>query len=201
MVKIFMVEEGRLTPVDKPVFSRGDTYVVDADDKIWIWIGSNSTVDEKFVGALLADKMDKERKSRPSVRTVEEGKEPKEFLALVKGMKIVDKDLAKSILKKVEVEKHEPVMYKISAEEYEKLEDVKFVQVPLSKESLSSDDVFLIDTWDKIYIWQGKNASVKEKVAGGRIARMFDAERAGVQKEIFVEEGDEPEELKRILNL
>ncbi|MHA1606161.1 MAG: hypothetical protein ACTSWP_01225 [Candidatus Freyarchaeota archaeon] len=201
MVKIFMVEEGELTPVDKPVFSRGDTYVVDAGDKIWIWIGSKSTVDEKFAGALLSDLIDKERRGRPDVETVEEGKETKEFLAAVKGMRIVDKDLAKSILKKVGVEKHEPVMYRISGEEYEALEDIKFVQVPLSKEELNSEDVFLIDTWDKIYIWQGKKASIRERVAGGRIARAFDAERAGVQKEIFVEEGEEPEELKKILDL
>lgn len=45
-MRIFIVERGELSPVDKPVFSRGDTYVVDAGDKIWIWIGSKSTVDE-----------------------------------------------------------------------------------------------------------------------------------------------------------
>lgn len=49
-------------------------------------------------------------------------------------------------------------MYKISSEEYETLEDIKFVQVPLSKNSPSSEDVFPIDTWGKIYVWQGKKA-------------------------------------------
>lgn len=43
-------------------------------------------------------------------------------------------------------------MYRVSSEEYEALEDIKFVQVSFSKESLSSEDVFLIDTWDKIYV-------------------------------------------------
>ncbi|MEM3594661.1 MAG: hypothetical protein QXS27_08010, partial [Candidatus Jordarchaeaceae archaeon] len=106
---------------------------------------------------------------------------------------------AKSILKKTEKKTHSVVMYRISGEEFETLDDIQFVQVPLSKASLDSEDVFLIDTYDTIYIWQGKKSSVREKVVGGRIARKFDAERVGVQKEVFVEEGEEPDKLKKIL--
>ncbi len=116
-------------------------------------------------------------------------------------MRIVDADLAKSILKKLEKETHPNVMYRVSSEEYDTLEDIQFIQVPLSKKSLDSEDVFLIDTYDKVYIWQGKNCSVREKVVGGRLARKFDVERVGAQEEIFVEEGNEPDELKELLGL
>ena len=204
MVRVYIVREGGYEHVEQPVFSvfsTGDTYIVDAGDRIWIWLGEKTTVDEKFAGAFISDLLDKERRGAPDVETVEQGKESIEFRKAVGGMRIVDADLAKSILKRVEKETHPVVLYRVSSEEYDTLEDVQFIQVPLSKKSLDSEDVFLIDTYDKVYIWQGKNCSVREKVVGGRLARKFDVERVGVQEEVFVEEGDEPDELKEILGL
>ncbi|MBS7250745.1 MAG: hypothetical protein KIH08_09200 [Candidatus Freyarchaeota archaeon] len=201
MAKIYLIKEGDYEEIMQPVFSTGDTYVVDAGDRIWIWLGEKTTVDEKFAGAFISNLMDKQRKGKPRVETVHQGNEPLEFRKTVGPMRIVDQDLAKSMLKKTEKKTHPVVMYRISGEEFETLDDVQFVQVPLSKASLDSEDVFLIDTYDTIYIWQGKKSSVREKVVGGRIARKFDAERVGVQKEVFVEEGEEPDKLKKILGL
>jgi len=201
LAKIYLVKEGDYEEIMQPVFSTGDTYVVDAGDRIWIWLGEKTTVDEKFAGAFISDLIDKQRKGKPRVETVHQGSEPLEFRKTVGPMRIVDQDLAKSILKKMEKKTHPVVMYRISGEEFETLDDIQFVQVPLSKASLDSEDVFLIDTHDTVYIWQGKKSSVREKVVGGRIARKFDAERVGVQKEVFVEEGEEPDKLKKILGL
>jgi gelsolin len=201
LAKIYLIKEGDYEEIMQPVFSTGDTYVVDAGDRIWIWLGEKTTVDEKFAGAFISDLIDKQRKGKPRVETVHQGSEPLEFRKTVGPMRIVDQDLAKSILKKTEKKTHPVVMYRISGEEFETLDDIKFVQVPLSKASLDSEDVFLIDTYDTVYIWQGKKSSVREKVVGGRIARKFDAERVGVQKEVFVEEGEEPDKLKKILGL
>ncbi len=64
MVKIYIVKEGGYEYVEQPVFSvfsTGDTYIVDADDRIWIWLGEKTTTDEKFAGALVSDLLDKER--------------------------------------------------------------------------------------------------------------------------------------------
>jgi hypothetical protein len=201
LAKIYLIKEGDYEEIMQPVFSTGDTYVVDAGDRIWIWLGEKTTVDEKFAGAFISDLIDKQRKGKPRVETVHQGSEPLEFRKTVGPMRIVDQDLAKSILKKTEKKTHPVVMYRISGEEFETLDDIKFVQVPLSKASLDSEDVFLIDTYDTVYIWQGKKSSIREKVVGGRIARKFDAERVGVQKEVFVEEGEEPDKLKKILGL
>ncbi|WXG40439.1 MAG: hypothetical protein WED07_06430 [Candidatus Freyarchaeum deiterrae] len=201
MAKIYLVKEGGYEQIAQSVFSTGDTYIVDAGTKIWIWLGEKTTVDEKFAGAFISELLDKERRNEPKVETVEQGSEPMEFKKTVGAMRIVDQDLAKSILKKTAKKTHPVVMYKISSEKYETLEDVQFTQVPLSKDALSSDEVFVIDTYDAIYVWQGKNCSIQEKVVGGRLGRQLDAERVGVQKEIFVEEGDEPDKLKKILGL
>ena len=68
-------------------------------------------------------------------------------------------------------------------------------------DSFNPEDVFILDDRqnDNTYIWVGKDASVKEKVVGGRFARAFDVERAGVQNEIFVYEGEETAEFKKLL--
>ena len=95
---------------------------------------------------------------------------------------------------------HEPVLYRISSEEFETLDDIQFIQVPRKRSSLESEDVFLLDNYDIVYIWQGSNASVREKVVGGRVARKFDHERVGYQRELFVEEGDEPDEFTKLID-
>lgn len=117
LVDIYIVREGGYEHVEQPdfsVFSTGDTYIVDAGDRIWIWLGVKTTVDEKFAGAFVGDLLDKERRGAPDVETVEQGNEPIEFRKAVGGMRIVDADLAKSILKKVEKETHPVVLYRIS---------------------------------------------------------------------------------------
>jgi hypothetical protein len=201
LAKIYLVNEGGYEEISQPVFSTGDTYIVDAGKKIYIWLGEKSTIDEKFAGAYISELLDEERHFEPKVVTVEQGNEPTDFKQAVGPMRIVDQALAKSILKKTAKKTHPAVMYKISSEKMDTLEDAKFTQVPLSKDSLSSDEVYLIDTYDTIYVWQGKNCTIEEKVGGGRIGRQLDRDRAGVIKEIFVEEGNEPDKLKEILGL
>jgi len=72
MVKIYIIRESDYEQVDQPVFSTGDTYIVDAGDRIWIWLGEKTTVDEKFAGAFISDLLDKERRGAPDVETVEQ---------------------------------------------------------------------------------------------------------------------------------
>ncbi|MHA1277027.1 MAG: hypothetical protein ACTSQI_07305 [Candidatus Helarchaeota archaeon] len=199
---IYLINQGELEKIDKPIFTTGDSYLVDAGDKIWIWIGADATVDEKFSAARLSTVIDVARRGKPKIVSVEQGREPKDLRTLLNGLKIVDKDLAETLLKHVEKEVWEPILYRISSEEVDTIEDIVFMQVPCTKESLDSEDVFLLDdrTNNRTFIWIGSRANVKEKVRGGQVARKFEVERAGVQEEIFVDEGEEPEEFKRILN-
>ena len=64
----------------------------------------------------------------------------------------------------------------------------------MDKDELKTDDVFILDTWDDIFVWRGKNATAREKFDGTILARQYDAERVGVQEIELIEEGDEPEE-------
>ncbi|NVM05119.1 MAG: hypothetical protein HWN67_22550, partial [Candidatus Helarchaeota archaeon] len=200
---LYRIEGGELKKIDEAVFTSGDAYIVDFIDTIYVWIGKNASVDEKFTGAHVATMIDAVRSGTPKIITVDQGSEPLNFKAKVGVIKIVEKDVAESILSHYEKPVHEPILYRVSSEEYETINDIQYIQVPLSKDSLDSEDVFLLDdrTNDKCYVWVGKDATVREKVVAGRISRKFDVERVGVQYEIFVEEGDEPEDFKKILGM
>ena len=200
---IYLIDKGELKKIDQPVFTSGDSYLVDAGMQIWVWIGKDSSVDEKFSAAHLSTLIDASRGGAPKVTTVEQGDEPKELRIALGGLKIVEANVADTLLKKVEKPVYEPVLYHIKSEDFETINDIVYKQVPLTKDSLDPGDVFILDDrpHEKIYIWVGSGSNAKEKVVGGQIARKFDAERAGVQEEIFVDEGEEPPEFKEILGM
>ena len=199
----YRIEKGELKKIEKAVFTTGDAYVVDKGNIIYIWIGKEASVDEKFTGAHIATMIDSQRSGEPKIITIDQGQETKEFKTACGGLKIVDKDVAESILSHYEKPYMKPVLFRVSSEEYDNIEDVEYIQVPLSKDSLDAEDVFILDDAgnDTCYIWIGGSANVKERVVARKIAMKFEDERAGAQKEVFIEQGDEPEEFKNTLGM
>lgn len=207
-MKVYMINKGELKelPEQKAVFSSGDSYLVDSvdiDGNIWLWHGKNASPDEKGTAAAAAKKLDDEKGGKPKVITIDQDDftpNSRRFRSLcnehLEGLMIVEKNLAESFLVHYEKEKVPPSLFKVSSEEFETINDIQYVQVPLKKESLDPDDVMLlfIPDEDKTYVWAGSQANVKEKVTGGKIARQFDKKMPGVQEEIFIDQGDEPEE-------
>ena len=190
-MKLFLVDQGNLQEVSKPVFSKGDVYVVDDDRTIYVWIGSKASVDEKTAGAAQARTLDQQRGGAAKTITVDENQESSAFLKLISSlgaMKVVEKNIAKTLLKDVSTgdwagfEEWQNVLYRVSAEEFEGINAMKMIQVPFTKESLESEDCYVADLGNKVYIWQGRTCNVKEKVKAGQWARNIDAERAGSQK-------------------
>jgi hypothetical protein len=112
-------------------------------------------------------------------------------------MKVVEQNIAKTMLKDVvtgdwaQFAEHKNVLYRVSSEEFTDINAMKWIQVPFNKSSLDSEDCFVADLGNKVYIWQGKNCNVKEKVKSGQWARQIDAERAGEQNEKIFEEGND----------
>lgn len=189
-ITVYHIQKGKLVIVPEPGdFGRGDCYLVDAGLKIYLWIGPKSSVDEKFLTAASAVMRDTARRGKADIDRVEGGNEPDEFKALFDDFRLTDHD-TEGILKKVQLEKHEYKLWRIRREGNETF----FAEVPLEKDSLKSDDVFLLDLYDDIYVWRGKEASAREKFDATILARRYDAERVGVQEIDLIEEGDEPDE-------
>ncbi len=187
---VYHVQKGRLVRMPDPgSFGRGDCYLVDAGLKIYLWIGPKSTVDEKFLTAASAVMSDTDREGKADIDRIEGGNEPEEFKALFDDFQLTDED-TEGLLTKVHLETHEYKLWKVHRDG----DETFFAEVPVSKDSLKADDVFILDTWDDIFVWRGKGASAREKFDGTMLARRYDAERVGVQEIELIEEGDEPEE-------
>ena len=206
-MKLFLINKGELVDIKNPVFSTGDVYLVDDQNTIYVWIGSKCSVDEKTTGAANARTLDQERGGAAKIITIDEGQETPEFLKAVASlgaMKIVEQNVAKTMLKDVvtgdwaQFAEHKNVLYRVSSEEFENINTMKMIQVNFSKDSLVSEDCFVADLGTKVYIWQGKACTVKEKVKSGQWARQIDADRAGAQNEVIFEEGDDAEFLAAI---
>jgi len=204
---LFLVDQGNLKEISKPIFSMGDVYVLDSGNTIYVWIGSKCSVDEKTAGAAQARTLDQQRGGAAKIITVDENQETAGFMKAVSSMgamKVVEKNYAKTLLKDVSTggwagfEEWSNILYRVSAEEFDGINSMKMVQVPFSKDSLDSEDCFVADLGNKVYIWQGKTCNVKEKVKAGQWARNIDAERAGAQNEKIFEEGDDTEFLAAI---
>ncbi len=201
-MKLFLVDQGNLNEISKPVFSMGDVYVVDDGKTIFVWIGSKASVDEKTAGAAQARTLDQQRGGAAKIITVDENQEPSAFLQLINpmgAMKVVEKNIAKTLLKDVSTgdwagfEEWKNILYRVSSEEFEGINAMKMIQVPFTKDTLNSEDCFVADLGNKVYIWQGRTCNVKEKVKAGQWARNIDYERAGSQNEQIFEEGDDSE--------
>ncbi|TFG00182.1 MAG: hypothetical protein EU541_03000 [Promethearchaeota archaeon] len=206
-MELYLIDKGELKKVSKPIFSTGDVYLLDDGHTIYVWIGSQCTVDEKTTGAAKAREMDKQRGGSAKIITVDQGQETKEFLKLISNMgvmKIVKKNIAKTMLKDVYTgdfagfTEHKNVLYRVSSEEFEDINAMKMIQVPYSTDSLDSEDSYVLDLGTKVYIWQGNASNVKEKVKAGQWARKIDADRAGSQNEEIFEEGDDAQFIEMI---
>ncbi|MHA1770824.1 MAG: hypothetical protein ACTSX2_02125 [Candidatus Thorarchaeota archaeon] len=192
---VYHIQKGRLVKMPYPgTFGKGDCYLVDAGLKIYLWIGPNSTVDEKFLTAASAVMRDTARKGEADIDRIEGGNEPDSFKALFDDFKLTDED-TEGILRKVQLEKKEYKLWRVHRQE----DETFFAEVPLSRDSLKSDDVFILDTWDDIFVWRGKDASAREKFDSTILARQYDAERVGVQDINLIEEGNEPEDFLKAL--
>ena len=197
-----MIELGNLKEINKLIFSSGDVYLVDDERTIYVWIGNKCSVDEKTAGAAQARTLDQQRGGAAKIITVDQGQEPKEFMKainLMGAMKIVEKNYAKTLLKDVTTgdwagfHEWKNMLYRVSSEEFEDINAMKMIQVPFKRESLEAEDCFVADLGNKVYIWQGSNSTVKERVKAGQWARAIDADRAGLQQETIYEEGDDAE--------
>ena len=197
---LYMIDKGNLKKIARPVFTTGDSYVIvdKLHEKIYVWLGSKCSTDEKGAAAVQARSIDEgeEFNGRAKTITFDEGDESAEFITLLGGLKVLDKNLAKSMLKDVTTgefaweSEHVNALYKISSEEFGGINAIKAVQVPFEKKALDSDDVMIADLGVDIWVWQGKNCNVKEKVKGIQIAREFDIDRAGAQRPKVFIEGD-----------
>jgi len=192
-----------LTPSNgKYEFLNGDVYLIDNSDvsvglkkKVFIWLGSQAYADDRAVGAWAAKQLDIVDKEI-DIDTEMESNESDEFKGLIEFV-VVTGDTP-GFLKHVEVNKEEIsyALYRVRDSDLtdgSSSDDIVIENVPLSRESFVSDDVFVVDTYHDLYVWVGASSQIGEKIAGNRVARKLDVDRARTPMIYQIGEGYEPE--------
>lgn len=173
------------------IFS-GDVYGFDDPETgiIWIWVGSKSSVEESTVAAWFMNKIDQERDGLPDIVTIEEGEEPMLFNETW-SFNVIDDDTP-GFLKEAELDYVEYKLFRVYTEqETLELDEATVQQVPISRNSLTSDDVYVLDGNGGIYCWIGRTANIEEKRMGQQIMQQIDAERNYLPIQYTVYEGDD----------
>ena len=153
----------RQISINKKNIDTGDVYMLDIGVKVFIYIGKGSNSFEKFHLSCMVEKIKEVRQNKAIIISIDESCELNEH-------DLKNKNEFEEFLQKFEeniqeteeqnkIDKNYRKMMKLS-DENGKLE---LTDVEYKKESLVSQDSFLIDRGDAIIIWIGKEASKKEK--------------------------------------
>ena len=201
-MKVLHVQGRKLVEVYSPYeFLNGDVYIIDNSDvsvglkkKVFIWLGSQAFADDRAVGAWAAKQLDI-ADQEIDIDTEVEGHESEEFKGLI-AFSVVTGDTP-GFLKHVEVNEEDAsyALYRIRDTDLtdgSSSDDLVIESVPLVKEALKSDDVFVLDAYNDLYVWVGANSQVGEKAAGNRLVRKLDVDRARNPMVYTINEGYEP---------
>nr|MDO8135058.1 hypothetical protein [Candidatus Njordarchaeum guaymaensis] len=186
--KVYHIVRGNLVEEKTTQFNDGDTYVIDNGAEIYIWMGKDSSVDEDFAGAFLAEQIDMSRRGAPKVTTVEQGKEPKKLLDLLGPNFKVVKGGVEGMLKRVEPKEKEiaPTLYRVSED--------KLSKVQVKRSLLSTHECLILETESVIYVWEGNQSTAKDKYMTGHLARQLNTKRKFMASIKVIVEGEEPQE-------
>lgn len=186
--KVYHIVRGNLVEEKTTQFNDGDTYVIDNGAEIYIWMGKDSSVDEDFAGAFLAQQIDMSRRGAPKVTSVEQGKEPKKLLDLLGPNFKVVKGGVEGMLKRVEPKEKEiaPTLYRVSED--------KLSKVQVKRSLLSTHECLILETESVIYVWEGNQSTAKDKYMTGHLARQLNTKRKFMVPIKVIVEGEEPQE-------
>ena len=189
--------DGDLTGV--PELKDGDVYVFDEGNTLWIWLGKDCSVDEKGVAAWVVNKIDtQERGGEPEVYTINQGEEPEEFKHEIT---VIDDDTP-GFLKAAELDMVEYKLFRVyTKQETDQVDETFTEEVKLEKDSLKSDDVFVLDMNENIYVWIGKDANREEKFSGQKLAQSIDQTRNYIPLTYTIYEGDNDKSEKSFYEL
>ncbi|CAH2063838.1 unnamed protein product [Thlaspi arvense] len=148
-------------------FYMGDTYIVlqTTQNKggaylfdIHFWIGKDTSQDEAGTAAVKTVELDAALGGRAVQHREIQGHESDKFLSYFKPCIIPLEGGVASGFKKPEEEEFETRLYTCKGKRA-----VHLKQIPFARSSLNHDDVFILDTKEKIYQFNGANSNIQER--------------------------------------
>jgi len=152
-------------PLHTHSLNDGDSFVLDAGDRVYQWNGKSAGVFEKIKGGELARSIKADRGGKPELVNLEEGGVyTDDFFKLLEGKpsEIESAEEGGSDLESDKDHQHKKLL-RLS----DSTGSLTFTEVAdgdkVKKNLLNSDDVFVLDTGYEIFAWVGKNSSLQER--------------------------------------
>ncbi|KAL2466043.1 Villin-2 [Abeliophyllum distichum] len=169
--EIWRIENFQPVPLPKSDYGKfyaGDSYIVLQTSPgkgggaylydIHFWLGKDTSQDEAGTAAIKTVELDAILGGRAVQYRELQGHESDKFLSYFKPCIIPLEGGVASGFKKPEEEEFETRLYICRGKRA-----VRLKQVPFSRSSLNHDDVFILDTKDKIYQFNGANSNIQER--------------------------------------
>ena len=133
----------------------GDAFLLDAGNKVYTWFGHTVSPFEKSKSASVAHNL-RQNRLKDCECVLDVGGDDEEFWSLLGGKgDIKPAEKGEDAPKKAKVSK----MYTLS----DNTGALQVKEVPLSKSSLVSNDVCLVDVGKNVFVWIGKDSSKNEQ--------------------------------------
>jgi len=197
-IQIFRIEKFKVIPWPKERYGEffdGDSYILlrtwkekDAPKLKWdihFWLGKYTTQDEAGTAAYKTVELDDLLGTEPVQHREVQGYESELFLSYFNNQIKLLSGGVESGFKHVEPAKYQPRLLWVKGKK-----KIRVTQVDLTKESLNSGDVFILDNGLKIYQFNGAKAGPMEKQKGAAITRSLKEERKSQPVIYVVEEAD-----------
>jgi len=159
----------REVPCTADSLNSGDCFLYDAGMNLYQFNGKGSSGAERVKAAEMARAIDDERKGKPEVHVFEEGdndETEKTFWAGVGGKK----DIPESAGDDKKPDARPKKLFRLS----DASGKMVFTQEgKCSKSSLDTNDVFVFDSGNAVYVWIGKGASKEERAKGMGFATQY----------------------------
>ncbi|KAI7732273.1 hypothetical protein M8C21_004845 [Ambrosia artemisiifolia] len=168
--EIWRIENFQPVPLPKSNYGKfysGDSYIVLQTTSgkggayfydIHFWLGKDTSQDEAGTAAIKTVELDAVLGGRAVQYREPQGHESDKFLSYFKPCIIPLEGGVASGFKEAEEEEFQTRLYTCKGKRV-----VKLKQVPFSRSTLNHDDVFILDTKDKIFQFNGANSNIQER--------------------------------------
>ena len=193
---VWRIEKFNVVPWPKEQygsFYQGDSYIILNIQKdgtalystAFMWVGKESSTDERGTAAYKIVELDDFLKGEADLVYEAQGEETDEFKEIFPEIIVMEGGVA-SGLRKVEKELYKTRLLRVQGQGSK----VQSYEVPLSYESITPDDSYIIDAGLEIYAWRGSQSSGFEKFACTQLCTKIKNSRFGFKEFKIYDEGE-----------
>jgi gelsolin len=175
--RLFQVRQASKTirafevPVKATSLDKGDTFILDAGLKIYIYIGPESNAFEKSKGGALAHNIVSGRQGKAKLVPELDDEFWKILGGSEKDIKPANTDL-KPEVENMAVDSEHMILYQLS-DASGKITFTKKAEGKINGSMFDSNDVFILDGKVQLFVWVGKGASHGEKSQAMKFAEQY----------------------------